>query len=85
MEAAVHLRLREQPVRHGDVYGEGVGQHRLLQEGRLHSGTQSETQRGVLGGSWGVAGGSWAAAAGFNRMLRPEPPLWTQIIAGRRR
>lgn len=42
MEAAVHLHLREQQVRHGHVGGEGGRQHRLLQERRLHPGTQSE-------------------------------------------
>lgn len=44
VEAAVYLHLREQQVRYGDVCGEGFSQHRLLQERRLHTRNQSETQ-----------------------------------------
>ncbi len=40
----MHLHLREQQVRYGDVGGESFSQHRLLQERRLHTRTQSETQ-----------------------------------------
>lgn len=43
VEAALHLRLREQPVRHGHVGGARLRQHRLLQERRLHPRHQSES------------------------------------------
>lgn len=45
VEAAVYFHLREQQIRHGDVCGASVSQHRLLQERRLHTGNQSETHK----------------------------------------
>lgn len=61
VEAAVHFYLWEQQIRHGDVRGEGVRQHRLLQERRLHPRDQGETQA-----LWSVCGWwlrFWAEAA----------------------
>lgn len=43
VEASVHLYLREQQVRNGDVCGASVRQHRLLQERRLHPRHQGES------------------------------------------
>lgn len=65
VEAAVHFYLWEQQIRHGDVRGEGVRQHRLLQEGRLHPRHQGETCVVVCWWSvWRWWLRFWAEAAG---------------------
>ncbi|KAM4718163.1 pyruvate dehydrogenase E1 subunit alpha 1b isoform 4-T4 [Anableps anableps] len=80
LEAAVRLHLREQQVRHGDVRGEGFGQHRLLQARRLHPGTQSGRDGRVVcqrGGE--VRRGSLQSREGAHHYGAPDLPLpWTQ-------
>lgn len=92
MEAAVHLHLREQQVRHGDVGGAGVGQHRLLQERRLHPRNQSETpkytQHSFLFDALATVVGYDTRLGGLGRRLqcvlavRCSRPVWTQIRTG---
>lgn len=66
VEAAVRFYLWEQQIRNGDVRGEGVRQHRLLQERRLHPRDQGETQALWSVSWWSVCGRwlrFWAEAA----------------------